>query len=467
MSGDGEILLKEIKDFINGVRYRMFPVATIGAALGIELAASSKMTQHIQHWMNMFESGAGIGRPAAISSELARLTTIESEIDVSGSSRAAYLSRQLEPVKRDLRSQTEFGIAGGGLVFKPYPDGANVAVGYIKADACYPVAFDSSGHLSSIVFAEKITRGGNIYRRLEYHHMEPDGCVIENKAFVTTALMGDAALGEPIPLTRVEEWAQLEPIVLIENVDRLLLGFFKMPLANTIEPDSPLGVSGYARAVELIQQANEQWARILWEYEGTELAIHADATLFRKKEDGSFDLPEGRERLYRMVCGDITAQEKLLPFSPTIRDSPLFNGLNNILKRIEFTCGLAYGTLSDPQNVDKTAEEIRASKQRSFALVRDIQKALQEALDGLIYAMDKWASINNLAPPGSYKTAYSWDDSIVNDPSQRKQMFWSYVTAGKFPMWRYLKDFEGYSENEAKMIQEEMSTGLGDPYVDA
>ena len=80
-------------------------------------------------------------------------------------------------------------------------------------------------------------------------------------------------------------------------------------------------------------------------------------------------------------------------FSPQIRDQSLVNGLNRIFQRIEFNCNLAYGTISDPQVVDKTAEEIKASKQRSYASVLDIQKALEGALEDLIYAMDVMCSI--------------------------------------------------------------------------
>ena len=51
------------------------------------------------------------------------------------------------------------------------------------------------------------------------------------------------------------------------------------------------------------------------------------------------------------------------------------NGYNRIVQKIEFNCGLAYGTLSDPQVVDKTAEEIISSKQRSYATVKAIQNS--------------------------------------------------------------------------------------------
>lgn len=105
-----------------------------------------------------------------------------------------------------------------------------------------------------------------------------------------------------------------------------------------------------------------------------------------------------------------------------------------MLKRVEFQCGLAYGTLSDPQNVDKTAEEIRSSKQRSYTTVKDLQRALGNALTDLVYSISKlldaqWNSGTAVSPPGDCNVTFDFDDSIISDPKERKQMYWGYVTA--------------------------------------
>ena len=87
-------------------------------------------------------------------------------------------------------------------------------------------------------------------------------------------------------------------------------------------------------------------------------------------------------------------------FSPALRDNSLINGLNQLLQRIEDTCGLARGTFSEVQSEAKTATEIKVLKQRSYATVADNQKALQAALEQLVYAMDVWATLGRLAPAG-------------------------------------------------------------------
>ena len=149
-----------------------------------------------------------------------------------------------------------------------------------------------------------------------------------------------------------------------------------------------------------------------------------------------------------------------LESAPALRDESYRRGMDAMLKRVEFQCGLAYGTLSDPQNVDKTAEEIRSSKQRSYTTVKDLQRALGNALTDLVYSISKlldaqWNSGAAVSPPGDCNVTFDFDDSIISDPKERKQMYWGYVTAGKFPFWRYLVEFEGYSEDDAKAIAAE------------
>ena len=93
-------------------------------------------------------------------------------------------------------------------------------------------------------------------------------------------------------------------------------------------------------------------------------------------------------------------------YSPEIRDESFFNGYNRIIQKVEFNCGLAYGTLSDPQVVDKTAEEIKASKQRSYATVKSIQNSLGNALENLVAAVEVWMSLGGIAAEGKVEDVY-------------------------------------------------------------
>lgn len=448
-------MLNELREKIRRVISHLIGKNTIEQALRIKTAVSTEMTDAISLWADMYQNVGpwlsstvkSLNLPSSIASEIARLTTIELVSEITGSSRADFLNDAYKTVLSNLRRFTEFGCAKGGFVLKPYIDEDRIAVDFVQAGQFYPIAFDNAGNMSSVVFVERQQRGNAYFTRLEQHALTGTDYTITNKAFRSTI---QSAIGNEIPLTSVEAWASLLPEAIIQNVQKPLYGYFRVPLANTIDPTSPMGVSVFSRAVELIKEADKQYSRLLWEYEGSELAIDASIDLFSMK-DGKPVLPKGRERLYRTydVAADGSKDMGIKYFSPAIRDESIINGLNRIYQRIEFACGLAYGTISDPQNVDKTAEEIRSSKQRSYALICDMQTALQAALEDLVYAMDIWTTLGHLAPAGAYDISFEWGDGILVDTQTEQAVRLQEVSAGllrpeHYLMWRY-----GISEEEA------------------
>lgn len=442
----------KIIDWIKAVIQRMIGSNTIKSNLGVESSITQDMADKISMWGRMYQNNAdwldkntkSLNLPAAIASELARLTTLEMKSEVTGSSRADYLNESYRNVLDDIMIQCEYACAKGGLMFKPYVDNGNIAVDYIQADSFVPTASDSNGKITGAVFVSQITRGDKYYTRLEYHNLSGTMYHIINKAFMSDS---ERDIGREISLESVEEWKDITPECTIANVKQPLFGYFKMPFANTIDPSSPVGVSAYSRATELIKEADKQYSRLLWEFEGSELAVHGDTTLFRKDEKGNNIYPKRKERLF--VDLELS-DEPYNVFSPAIRDTSLINGLNAILRRVEFNCNLAYGTLSDVQDVDKTAEEIKSSKQRSYTVICQIQKALQTALEDLLYAMDTLATLYKLAPAGMYEVNFDFDDSIVNDKVDERAQDRLDIQMGVMSLVEYRSKYYGEDIKTAK-----------------
>lgn len=389
----------------------------------IDFCMSSQMARQIELWSRMFEnhppwrSGAVevMGLPASIAGEIARLVTLELKTEVKGSVRAQYINDVYQKLLKNIRIYTEYGCAKGGVIFKPYPSLNGIDIQAIQADCFFPISFDDSGRITQCVFLEQFRKGNKIYSRLEVHTLQNRVLTIANRVYLST---NDYSLGSEIGISLVDRWAELVPSISFSGVDRLPFGYFKVPLANAEDSDSPLGVSVYSRAVGRIKEADRRYSQINWEYDAKEAAVHIAQSLLRiNPQTQETEYPEGRDRLYREFEYNVGAADKPLleSYSPEIRDQSYFNGLNNLLRMIEFNCSLAYGTLSDPSNVDKTAEEIKMSKQRSYQMVSDTQGALQDALDDLLYAIDFYCTVYNLCPSGNYTVTYAWDDSIIRD----------------------------------------------------
>jgi A118 family predicted phage portal protein len=357
--------------------------------------------------------------------------TITTDTPVSDTARAEYLDSQYKKVLKKIRQQLEYGIAKGGLVIKPYillnqQDGedtqAQIEFDYVQADDFYPLAFDGSGKVIEAAFVQSIVDKNTIYRRLEYHKLEGNTVTVQNKAFKSNNVehinsYTEESLGKEISLTEVPQWSSLQPETRIKDVDRLMFAYFKMPEANTVDPHSPLGVSGYSRAVKLIEEADKQYSRLLWEYEATEAAIDVDRDALTETTDVNGNVhtinPRLQARLFRPI--DLGESNTYQPFLPTIRDASIINGLNNILMRIEDVCALSRGTISDVAAEARTATELKILKQRSYSANADIQHALEDTLKDVVYIMDVYCTLYNVTTPGEYDVSFEWDDSILVD----------------------------------------------------
>lgn len=444
---------------IKGFFSKMFSKQTIEDALKIETAMSQEMIDAIELWSEMYNDKANwldddiksLGLPSAIASEVARLVTIEMESEITGSARADYLNEQYHAVLDNIRKVTEYGLAKGGLIFKPYISGDKVVVDYVQADAFYPLEF-TKGELTSVCFVERIQKGKKRFTRLETHKLEGTTYTVKNKFYVSD---NDEHLGRETSNLAIPEWESLEEELILQNIDKPLFAYFKPALANNVDTRSPLGVSIYSRAVKLIEEADEQYSRMLWEYEGGELAINASIDLF-KNENGRAVLPKGKERLYRALDIDSSITNPIQTFSPALRDASLLNGLNAIIMRVEDVVGLARGTFSNVVDTARTATEIKVLRQRTYATITDNQKSLEDALEHLIYAMDVWTTLGNLAPMGTYETKFEWDDSVIVDTETERAIKLQEVQLGLLKPIEYVKWAYGVEDEQALELMPQM-----------
>ena len=441
-----------VNGIVNTVKRFFFPQAVAEREFGASPAVSLTMEQHIGLWYAMMVNTPpwqncdvkAVGLPAAICREVARPTLVEFTANITGSKRADYLNENFQTAKENFNRALELGLALGGVALKPYIYGDNMLVDVTGAAGFQPTKFDPSGRCIGGVFKDKPVKvNGTYYVRLESHELNGTTYTIKNKAYYSDSA---GSVGADAQLTTIPEWADIEPEVAIENVDGPLFAYFKPPIANTADSNSMCGMSIYgdAATVELIKQADEQWEHLRWEYKSSERKVLMDGTsstadMFNKRlfEIGPFS-PNG---------------DFFQHIEPQIRDDAIYRGFQNTLRRVEFNIGLSYGDISDPQTIEKTATEIRSSKQRKYVLVSSIQAALAHTFDSLIYAMDVYASLYGLAPAGDYEATYDWGDSILDDQETKDKEFsrdLQLTSAGVMNPWELRAKYFNEDEDTAK-----------------
>lgn len=445
------------KWFLRGID-KMLSKSTIEDALKVKTAISNEMDKAMNLWLKIFTNNApwlneevrSLQLGASIAEEFARLITLEMKSEVTGSARADYINEYYQKVLEELKSKLALFNAVGGGFFKPYIKANKFYIDYIPQTDCKPLKFDSAGNITSIVFSSQVVKGEKRYTRLETHTLNGTDYIVENKVYVSETY--NTSLGRQTSLKEISEWADLEEKTTIQNVEMPLFAYYKVPLSNNIDPKSCLGPSVYHKAVDSIKKADIQASRLDYEYESAERSIYADVNAL-KNENGTAK----RNKVVKTL--DTGEDGFYKEFSPSLRDEGFIRGQNKNKQEIEFQCNLAYGTISDPSLVEKTTVEINSSKQRSYSSVSQMQHSLERALKHLVYILDVYCDLYELAPSGEYEVSSEWDDSIIVDAESEQRIIMQEVDKRLMSKKEYLIRRYGLTEEQAieklKEIEEE------------
>lgn len=421
----------------------MFNYTTLKNIIGKDVALSQTMIDAINKWKKMLVGDAdwcgdiveSLKLEEGICREFADSVLVEMEAKIlNNDNMDAVLQKSLS----DMNKKLQTGLALGAMVLRPL--GADKAE-YVAADKFIPISFDDSGIPNDIAFlVVKCVGENDYYTRVERHYFTNGNLTIENKCYHSQSR---SDIGQSCSLEEIAEWSNILPgPITYPGMTEMDFGYYQNPIENKIDGSS-CGVSVYESAENLIRKADVQGARLDWEYDSGERAIHVDQRALKNK-GGKTYLPRLKKRLFvGLNLEDGKDKELYKEYSPEMRDEAFRRGLEEYKREIEFNVGLAYGDLSDAQEVDKTATEVLASKTRKYNRVTAIQGKLEECLNGFVNAL---AFYN-----GSYMSGVEFtcefNDSILADEESERQQDRQDVSMGVMSLLEYRMKW--YNEDEA------------------
>ena len=384
----------------------------------------------------------------AICSETARLATLGIGVRVDGSARADWLQEQIDRVYFQLRNWVEYGCAYGTVILKPNGDTID-----FYAPGQFEVTHITNGIIDGVVFWNRPEQvGKKWYNRLEYHRFENGLDLISNKCYV-----GDSEndLKESIDIS-LTPWAGMLEEVAIEQIEKPLFAVFRTPHANNIDLDSPFGLPVFSEAIQELRDLDIAYSRNSKEIKDSKRTVLLDSD--RLLPHGT---PNALERnsmpdYIKLVENDTSVQSDIYhEINPTLNTDTRLSGINALLSQIGYKVGFSNGYFVFNETTGiQTATGVEAEQQRTIQFIKDVRDKLESCLNDLIYALSKFADLYDLAPVGEYEVVYDFGDITYNREEDRAR-YWGYVTTGKFPFWRFLVKFEGYTEEEAKAIEAE------------
>ena len=441
---------------------------------GVETIESDVMKAALNDWVNIYQGKPDWTLPddkgnidiesfnfaKKLCNETARLTTLALGITVEGSARADWINGFMESyISRMKNEECEKACAFGYIILKPNGEGIDYVMPW---DFCPTHATD--GKVDGGIFFDHYHEPWDkwYYTRLEWQRFEDvseDVRIfrITNRTYKATGANG---IGQECNIKETV-WANLQEDIAYENIEQPLFSIFKMPLSNNIDMNSPLGVSIFSNAQKELKSLDIAWTRLEDEiFDSQKITFLGDMLIDEPgKPVRSRFVPGGAvdktgkalPRHVRILPGTSEGDE-YHEVNPALQTADRLSGIDHFLNLVGVKCGYSTGQfVLNGRTGHVTATQVEADDRETIQYIKQIRDSFQTATDGLIYALDKYADIYNLAPVGVYEVNYDFGDITYNWEEDRAR-HWQYVTLGKYPLWMYYVKFEGMAEDEAKKM---------------
>ena len=255
-------------------------------------------------------------------------------------------------------------------------------------------------------------------------------------------------------------WSELLEETFIQNVDSPLYGVLKMPHANNVDVDSPMGLPIFSDAIEELKDLDIAYSRNAKEIMDSKRTVLLDSDrllpsggkvaqtgVYFDRQRESMGLPDYVKNVYGNGSEDFYQE-----INPHLNTDTRLSGLNALLSQIGYKIGYSNGYFVFNESTGiQTATGVEAEQQRTIQFIKDVRDKIESCLDRVIYALNVFADLYNLSPVGNYETLYSFGDITYNVEEDRAR-WWGYVVQGKVPAWMYFEKFEGMSKDEAQAM---------------
>lgn len=361
--------------------------------------------------------------------------------------------------KDDFEENLEKGIAIGGFAIRPYVDNDHIKLAWVRADQFYPLRSNTS-HIGEAAIASRTTRSESdqpvYYTLLEFHQWDNGNYVITNELYRST---DRDTTGVQVDLHSIYPDLQEKVTMNGDSMVHSLFSYFKMPGANNINIESPLGLGIVDNSKHTLDNINLTHDNLMWEIKQGKRRIAAPAQMFKfdKAHKPVYDtdtdvfMPLNSEE--DMKIQDLTSPMRIDDYS---------SAMNVWLRELEGNIGMADGTFSfDPKTGIQTATGVVSQNSMTYQTRSSIITKTTETIEGLVKAILELAGSAELFSTGAkvdlskvdlndLGMSIHYDDGVFVDKDAQAKQDMLAVSSGIMPKVQYLMRNYGLSEEDAQ-----------------
>ena len=247
--------------------------------IGVDINISSKMYEKITLWADMMSGDApwnaeakSCGILPQIAGRLNYFVTREIGLDVENEA----IKKPMEHLNHNVGKIVEYITFTGAGLLRPIYAANKLQYEIIPLGNYLPTKYDFDGTLTGAIILKQI-KTKKSFILCEIHDFDGISHKVTNKLYENI----DGNLRQ-VPLTACEQTAEITPEYTWNNCGRPMIIEYRSSITNKID-GSNVPVALINDAVDLIEKADRQFARMDWEQEAGEKRIFADRDMFTKR----------------------------------------------------------------------------------------------------------------------------------------------------------------------------------------
>jgi A118 family predicted phage portal protein len=283
-------------------------------------------------------------------------------------------------------------------------------------------------------------------------------------------------LGVRWPLADIYPYLEEETVI---PVSESLFTYWRTPIANNLDDNSPLGMSVYGNALETLHALDICYDSFVSEFRLGRKRIIVPARCIKTIVDPVTGVPsryfDPNDEVYEALATDTAEDLHIQDNSVELRVEEHISAINAFLSILCLQTGFSAGTFTFDQHTGlKTATEVVSENSKTYKTIKTIQNQLAPAIEHLVrniidvailYEMDyEGQSIESLASDG-YNVSITFDDGVTQDRQTNINEGVMLVGAGLLSKYTFLTDRKygqgltpEQAEEELKRINEENRT---------
>lgn len=370
-------------------------------------------------------------------------------------------------LREKMQESVEQALALGGAAMKVYsdvqrdsegnevPDTRTVRIGYAMADQFIPISWDNA-KITEGVFISRQAKNGFYYTRLEWHKWNGKTYTITNELYRAEMRQGadgddQDILGVRWPLTDIYPYLEEETVV---PVGESLFTYWRTPIANNLDDNSPLGMSVYGNALETLHALDICYDSFVSEFRLGKKRIIVPARCVKTVIDPVSGAPiryfDASDEVYEALATDTDDSLKIQDNSVELRVDEHIRAINAFLSILCLQVGFSAGTFTfDQHNGLKTATEVVSENSKTYKTIKTIQNQLSPAIEHLVRNIIEVASLYDMNYEGQsvaslaangYHVSIAFDDGVTQDRQTNINEGVMLVGAGLLSKYTFLTD---------------------------